>query len=555
MRAPPDISDSVAAAKVLVVGAGGIGCELLKNLVLLGVGHIEVIDMDEIDVSNLNRQFLFRKEHVSQPKAEVAAAAVREFNKDVTIVPHYGNIMDAKYAVEFFERFDVVLNALDNLAARRHVNRICIALDRPLIEAGSTGYLGQASVIVHGETECYECTPKQAPKVYAYCTIRSTPEKPIHCIIWARHLYNLIFGPEDSENMLGDLKDELAALRDGSGVEAAEPVFAHLFDAEIQKQAGLDVWDESGKKRPQALSLAHAKTLREGARQETNQLVDQVVQGVAHYADLFLKTIHKMHSQRGDQIGTLSFTKDDPDAVDFVTAASNLRMWNYHIGLQSRWDVQSLAGAIIPAIATTNAMVAGIQTMHLIKILRNRKASKPLSEGCMTAWVLYPSPSGGKIIMPTRPDKPNPECYVSGSHQVSVTVNSYSEWQLGKFCSTVLVKGMGARLPSVYQERRLIHETLEDGEEPDEDDGMHPEWSLEKWGLSPFGQLLMIEDEAARWSCTLTLREDKELDLEEFPEAYRIDKAAPEPQAEPEKEAEEPPTKKFRAEIEVHEID
>ena len=55
---------------------------------------------------------------------------------------------------------------------------------------------------------------------------------------------------------------------------------------------------------------------------------------------------------------------------------------------------------------------------------------------------------------------------------------------------------------------------------------MHPEWSLEKWGLSPFGQLLMIEDEAARWSCTLTLREDKELDLEEFPEAYRIDKAA-----------------------------
>ena len=141
--------------------------------------------------------------------------------------------------------------------------------------------------------------------------------------------------------------------------------------------------------------------------------------------------------------------------------------------MQSRWDVQSLAGSIIPAIATTNAMVAGLQTMHLIRILRNMEAAKPVSEGCMTAWVLYPSPSGGKIIMPTRPDKPNPNCYVQGSHQVSVEVNRYSDWQLGKFASTVLVKGMGARLPSIYMERRLIHETLEEGEEFDEDDGMH----------------------------------------------------------------------------------
>lgn len=499
--------------------------------------------MDEIDVSNLNRQFLFRKEHVSQPKAEVAAAAVREFNKDVKLVAHYGNVMDSKFSVTFFEQFDVVLNALDNLAARRHVNRICVACERPLIEAGSTGYLGQASVIKRGENECYDCTPKQAPKVYAYCTIRSTPEKPIHCVIWARHLYNLIFGPEDSENMLGDLKEELAALREGAGSKAAEQVFAHLFDAEIAKQAGLDVWAESGKTPPRALALALALTLTEGAKQEQNQLDDQVVKGVSHYAELFIGTITKMYSERGDQVGTVTFTKDDPMAVDFVTAASNLRMHNYHIGLLSRWDVQSLAGAIIPAIATTNAMVAGLQTMHFLRILRNIQAGKKASADCPTNWVLYPAPSGGSIVMPTKPDPPNKECYVCGSHQVDVVVKSFKDWAMGKFAATVLVQGMGARLPSIYKEGRLIHETLEEGEE-DEDDGLHPDWSLERWGLAPNGQLLMLEDEAAAWSCTLTLREDPDFDSEENPQGYRIDKAAPAPEEEAPKE--EPAAKRAR---------
>ena len=79
----------IAAARVLVIGAGGIGCELLKNLVLTGFEDLEVIDLDTIDVSNLNRQFLFRPHHVSKSKAVVAAAAVREFNPAARVVAYH----------------------------------------------------------------------------------------------------------------------------------------------------------------------------------------------------------------------------------------------------------------------------------------------------------------------------------------------------------------------------------------------------------------------------------------------------------------------------------
>ena len=88
-------------ARVLVVGAGGIGCELLKDLVLTGVHQIEVIDLDTIDVSNLNRQFLFRPQHVGQPKALVAKEMVLKLNPDATIVAYHANIKTSQFGLGY----------------------------------------------------------------------------------------------------------------------------------------------------------------------------------------------------------------------------------------------------------------------------------------------------------------------------------------------------------------------------------------------------------------------------------------------------------------------
>lgn len=137
-------------AKILIVGAGGIGCELIKNVVLSGFKHIHIIDLDTIELSNLNRQFLFRRCHIGQSKAEVARSAALKMDPTASITASFATIFDTqKFSISFFRQFDLVMNALDNLAARRHVNLMCLMGRVPLIESGTAGFLGQTSIIIN----------------------------------------------------------------------------------------------------------------------------------------------------------------------------------------------------------------------------------------------------------------------------------------------------------------------------------------------------------------------------------------------------------------------
>ncbi|XP_075998300.1 SUMO-activating enzyme subunit 2 [Genypterus blacodes] len=441
-----ELADSLSSSKVLVVGAGGIGCELLKNLVLTGFKNIEVIDLDTIDVSNLNRQFLFQKKHVGKSKAQVAKESALRFCPSANITAYHDSIMNPDYNVEYFRKFVLVMNALDNRAARNHVNRMCLAADIPLIESGTAGYLGQVTVIKKGLTECYECQPKATQKTFPGCTIRNTPSEPIHCIVWAKYLFNQLFGEEDADQEVSpDTADPEAAW---NPEETAARATASEQDGDIKRistkewarSTGYDpvklfnklfkddimyllTMDKLWKKRKAPLPLDWLQLQSSACTQEASPhsgLKDQQVLGVWGNCQLFQHSVETLRSQlqeKGDG-AELVWDKDDPPAMDFVTAAANLRMHIFSMNMKSRFDVKSMAGNIIPAIATTNAVIAGLIVLEGLKILSGEL------ESCRTIFLNKCPNLRKKLLVPCILDRPSADCYVCASKpEVTVKLN------------------------------------------------------------------------------------------------------------------------------------
>lgn len=149
--------ERLAAARVLVAGAGALGNEICKNLALLGVGRIMVVDMDSIEDTNLTRSVLFRHSDQGQPKAQVIARAVRDLNPDVRIEARVGNVIhDLGQGV--FRDMDLVFGALDNREARVWVNAVCWKLGKPWVDGAIEVVQGVARLFEPPDGPCYECT-------------------------------------------------------------------------------------------------------------------------------------------------------------------------------------------------------------------------------------------------------------------------------------------------------------------------------------------------------------------------------------------------------------
>ncbi len=147
--------DRVKSANIMVVGAGALGNEVLKNLALLNVGNILIVDFDTIEYGNLSRSVLFREADCGKPKSTVAAEQVRAINPNVSVLEVNGDIM-LDIGLGVFRRMDVVIGCLDNRLARMYINRHCYKVGKIWIDGAIENLAGQLCVY-QPDVSCYEC--------------------------------------------------------------------------------------------------------------------------------------------------------------------------------------------------------------------------------------------------------------------------------------------------------------------------------------------------------------------------------------------------------------
>lgn len=242
---------------------------------------------------------------------------------------------------------------------------MCLAANVPLVESGTTGFNGQVQVIKRARSECYECNPKDTPKTFPVCTIRSTPSQPIHCIVWAKsYLFAEVFGTseddspelnntETSENAaeIETLRQEAQALkriRQAMGSEDfPRQVFEKVFKDDIERLRSMEAMWRTRKK-PNVLDFDELTT-QIATISDDVAVQDQKIWSIAENFAVFVKSLKSLSNRLeeirangdvGNAAPVLSFDKDDKDILDFVTAAANLRSLAFEIETKSKFEIK-----------------------------------------------------------------------------------------------------------------------------------------------------------------------------------------------------------------------
>lgn len=218
-----DVQKKLEKVNLFMVGAGALGCELIKAYALMGVGcspegKVHCTDNDNIEVSNLNRQFLFRQANVGHSKSGTACSIAKGMNPSLNVKDYMTLVRKESedlFNDDFWDSLDFVVNAVDNINARLYVDARCVWYEKPLLESGTLGTKANSQMVVPHVTQCYGDSRDPPEEAIPMCTLRNFPNQIEHCIEWARAKFDELFadGPGDLINYLDNPKLFVAKLK------------------------------------------------------------------------------------------------------------------------------------------------------------------------------------------------------------------------------------------------------------------------------------------------------------------------------------------------------
>ena len=337
-----DFQDKIANVKQFLVGAGAIGCEMLKNWAMIGLGTgpegcITVTDMDSIEKSNLNRQFLFRPKDVGSMKSDCAAKAVQQMNpelegKIVSLKDRVGPDTEHIFNEDFWNSLDGVTNALDNVEARTYVDRRCVFFHKPLLESGTLGTKGNTQVVLPRITESYSSSQDPPEQSFPMCTLRSFPNKIEHTIAWARELFESSFvKPAETVNLYLSQPNYLDTTLKQGGNE--KPTLEMLVDY-LKNERALTFED----------CVQWARMLFE---KQYNNAIQQLLYNFPKDSVSSSGTPFWSGPKRAPD--PLKFDVENSTHYTFLEAATNLHAFNYNINVKgkSKGDYKAALDAMI----------------------------------------------------------------------------------------------------------------------------------------------------------------------------------------------------------------
>ena len=491
-----EFENKLINSKWFMVGSGAIGCEHLKNLAFMNVansslgdkGEIILTDPDSIEKSNLNRQFLFRSHHIGKPKSQTASNVIKVMCPNIKISAHVHKVGsdNIDFSDSIMSNVTGVLNALDNISARKFMDEQCFKYGIPLFESGTTATKGNTQPVIPFVTETYSASsdPEQE-KTFPMCTIKSFPNEISHTIHWAMDQFEFFNrGPStmnkwiNKPTFLNELSqvEKTIAEEDINLFTCKYPTqlkkikecavwavdmfvenynnsivqLLHTFSPTHQVTPGILFWS-GGKRCPQPINFDINNTLHIDYIEATTHILarcsglidnftrDELCEMISDYTpkkfvptdkqiattdaelekiaqqnlsnkelnitdtllpscakhdgntllpscakhdgNTLLPSCAKHDGNTREPNGFIAnfkpqeFEKDDDTNwhIDWITAASNLRAYNYNIPCATKQQSKGIAGRIIPAIATTTAAVSGLILLEMLKYLNGFK--------------------------------------------------------------------------------------------------------------------------------------------------------------------------------------